>query len=390
MAKNTVIFPIAGFGKRFKEVGYSQTKPLIHAGQKTIIDWAVESLIFDDSFNLVFVLRKEQCLKYGLDSYLKNQYSGCLTIVLDEPTEGSLETVTLALKKANIIEGSLFIHTSDLVLPNPINLQKFLNINWDALTYTFKANNPNYSYCKLDPNNEEKVIGMIEKEVVSDKANIGLYGFKSIELFLKYSHQIITNKEKVKGEYYVSSVFNYFFKDIKNVLAKEVSEVHIIGTPIELEFFKTHVLSTMSPSKIGFVSDHSGYEFKEQLINLFKNKFLTVDYGCFSKENCDYSDYIPVACQGLNALEVDLVIASCLTGQGVSICANHHKGIIAINAYDQEAIFLGRKHNCPNFIAFPSKKWTPQIAYECFLKAHNEEHFEGGRHSSRLQKVLSD
>ena len=111
----------------------------------------------------------------------------------------------------------------------------------------------------------------------------------------------------------------------------------------------SNILIRKSPSKIGFVSDHSGYEFKQQLINLFNDKYFTADYGCYSKENCDYSDYIPVACQGLYDLEVDLVIASCFTGQGVSISANHHKGIIAINAYDQESILLGRKHNCPNF-----------------------------------------
>ena len=56
--------------------------------------------------------------------------------------------------------------------------------------------------------------------------------------------------------------------------------------------------------------------------------------------------------------------------------------------YDKNALILGRKHNCPNFIAFPSMQWEPQEIYNSFLNAYQKEHFEGGRHSSRLQKVL--
>lgn len=387
----TIVFPIAGFGSRFKDAGYSQTKPLIHAGNKTIIEWAVESIVINQDMNIVFVVRKQQCLQNGLDSFLRNRYPKCFIVTLDESTEGSLETVYIALKELNINTGSLFIHTSDLVLPNPININKaFEDNNADAITYTFKANNPNYSYCKSDTSIPDKIVSMIEKEVVSNKANIGLYGFKNIETFSNFTKEIINKKEKVKGEYYVSSVFNYFFKTQKIVLAKDISEVHIIGTPLELEFFKNYVLNTMAPRRIGFVSDHSGFEFKRDLIELFKDTYKVVDYGCYSKDNCDYSDYIPIACQGLYDLEVDLVIASCLTGQGVSICANHKKGIIAINAYDNDAILLGRKHNCPNFIAFPSNKWTPKDAFKSFQNAYHNEHFEGGRHSSRLQKVLSE
>ena len=47
-------------------------------------------------------------------------------------------------------------------------------------------------------------------------------------------------------------------------------------------------MPTMSPKRIGFVSDHSGFEFKDKLINLFQSgNFKTVDYGCFSETNCD-------------------------------------------------------------------------------------------------------
>ena len=99
MNKDTIIFPIAGLGSRFMYAGYSQTKPLIHAGSKTIIEWAVDSVIVNENMNLVFVVRKQQCLTNGLDSFLKNRYPKCIIVTLDESTDGSLETVYLALKK---------------------------------------------------------------------------------------------------------------------------------------------------------------------------------------------------------------------------------------------------------------------------------------------------
>ena len=49
--------------------------------------------------------------------------------------------------------------------------------------------------------------------------------------------------------------------------AIEVPEVYVIGTPEEMKFFTRYVIPTMSPQTIGFVADHSGYAFKDQLIS---------------------------------------------------------------------------------------------------------------------------
>ena len=57
--KQNLIFPLAGFGNRFKNAGYIQTKPLIHAGNKTIIEWAIESVKFEEDTRVIFVVRKE-------------------------------------------------------------------------------------------------------------------------------------------------------------------------------------------------------------------------------------------------------------------------------------------------------------------------------------------
>ena len=235
-----------------------------------------------------------------------------------------------------------------------------------------------------------KISSMIEKEVVSQIANVGIYGFKSIKIFKEFAAFIINNGIKVKNEFYISSVFSLYFKNNLNVISKFIKDVHIIGTPIELNFFVKHVLQTMKPKSIGFVSDHSGFKFKDALINLFnKNEYQTVNYGCFSSSDCDYSDFVPTACNGVINKEVDLVIGACMSGQGVNISANHQSGIISILPYNEETLIAARKHNCPNFISFPSSIWDPEQAYKILKRVYEDIHFQGGRHSIRIQKALA-
>lgn len=388
--KGNLVFPIAGVGKRFLDQGYIQTKPLIHAGRKTIIEWGLESVLHDKNINIIFTVRKDQCIINGIDSYLKKICPNCQIVKLDKPTNGSLETVALSVKELSL-NGELYIHTSDIVLPHPVDLEKvFHDNNIDAATFTFKANNPSYSYCKLADSDTSFVESMIEKEIVSDVANIGIYCFKSTTQFMKYADQIISSEKKVKSEYYISSVFENLIKDGHKVKAIDVDEVNVVGTPKELKFFTKFVIPTMDPRTIGFVSDHSGFEFKDKIIKLFENDgFETVDYGCFSSQNCDYSDYIPIASDGLNSSEVDLVIASCKSGQGINICANHQKNVIGVIPRDYNSLLYARKHNSPNLLSFASDVWSAEDAFRDFKKVYSETHFEGGRHSTRIQKFIS-
>ena len=388
--KGNLIFPLAGLGKRFVEKGFTQTKPLIHAGKKTIIEWGLESVKYSNDIEVIFTVRKDQCIINGIDSYLRKICPNCKIVKLDKPTNGSLETVALTIEKLSLT-GNLFIHTSDIVLPHPVNLDDvFVNKPISAATFTFKANNPSYSYCEIDDDKNNFVKSMIEKEIVSDVANIGLYCFRSIDLFMDYAKQIISLEKKVKSEYYISSVFENLIKDGNKVQAIDVQEVNVVGTPKELNFFTKFVIPTMNPKIIGFVADHSGFDFKDKIIHKFQSEgYETVDYGCFSNQNCDYSDYIPIACDGIENSEVNIVIASCKSGQGINICANHQKNIISVVPRDFNSLLYARKHNSPNFLSFASDIWDAGEAFKAFMDVYSNNHFEGGRHSTRIQKFLN-
>ena len=108
----------------------------------------------------------------------------------------------------------------------------------DASTVTFKANNPSYSYCKINETNPNLVEYMVEKEIISQTANVGIYSFREVNKFIEYANEILLSNTRVKNEFYISSVFDSYIKDEKKIQSLQVTDVHIIGTPSELFFLQ--------------------------------------------------------------------------------------------------------------------------------------------------------
>ena len=80
--------------------------------------------------------------------------------------------------------------------------------------------------------------------------------------------------------------------------------------------------------KIGFASDHGGYELKKEVMKAVADMgYECFDYGCFEGERVDYPDYAKKACEAIVAGDVDLGMLFCGTGIGISIAANKVKGI---------------------------------------------------------------
>ncbi len=107
--------------------------------------------------------------------------------------------------------------------------------------------------------------------------------------------------------------------------------------------------------KIGFASDHRGYNLKEQLINALKNKYEIIDYGTNSTESTDYPDYAFKLGTGINNKEVDFGVAICGSGIGISIACNKVKGIRCAKVSNIDEAIATRVDNDSNIIAFGEK-----------------------------------
>ena len=139
--------------------------------------------------------------------------------------------------------------------------------------------------------------------------------------------------------------------------------------------------------KIGFASDHAGYEYKQQLIAYLRRKgFSVVDYGTHGTASVDYPDFAHALAEGIEKGEVDLGIALCGTGNGMAMTLNKHQGIRAGLAWGTAIGKLVAQHNNANVLVLPARFISYNMA-SSIVRAWLDTDFEGGRHQKRIDKI---
>lgn len=103
---------------------------------------------------------------------------------------------------------------------------------------------------------------------------------------------------------------------------------------------------------IGITNDHRGLQTKHFLTEYLTNKgYNIIDYGTDSQEPADFPDYAKKLGLGVLSNEVDLGIAICGTGIGMSIALNKMKGIYCAKVSTKSESALSKAHNDANVIA---------------------------------------
>lgn len=137
--------------------------------------------------------------------------------------------------------------------------------------------------------------------------------------------------------------------------------------------------------KIGIVSDHRGYDMKNKIIKQIKD-IEFVDYGTYSKESIDYPDYAFKLCEELNNKEVDLGIAICGSGIGMSIACNKVKGIRCARVTSIKDVKITRIDNNANVIAFSSSINFNKVK-RMIEEFKNTPFSKEDRHNKRINKI---
>jgi ribose 5-phosphate isomerase B len=120
---------------------------------------------------------------------------------------------------------------------------------------------------------------------------------------------------------------------------------------------------------------------------LGKLGYAVEDFGPYTTASVDYPDYVHPLAKGIEAGEFDVGIGICGSGNGVAITANKHQGIRAALCWNEELAALSRQHNDANVLAIPARFISYELAEkmaEIFLYTP----FEGGRHQSRVTKIV--
>jgi NDP-sugar pyrophosphorylase family protein len=227
---------MAGRGKRFRDAGYSQPKPMISIAGKPMIDWALKSLGGLTMPHRFIFIALEDDLKAGLETLLASRGE---VVSIPSVTEGAVNTTLLAQH--------FIANNNPLVIANcdqylDWDFQEFIGATsgFDCSVVVFESDNPHHSYVETKGN---EVVKVKEKETISPLAVGGIYFYRSGLDYTVGAKKLIESNDRTNGEFYVSPVFNKLIELNKKITYFKIPKTnkHMLGTPEEVQDFLVRV-----------------------------------------------------------------------------------------------------------------------------------------------------
>lgn len=235
-----IVIPMAGAGSRFAKAGFTDPKPLIPVKGIPMIKVVINNLRPSRPHRFIFICQKSHVKQYNLQTKLAEWAPGCSIVEIDGLTEGAACTV-LAAKDLINSDAPLMIANSDQYVDCDID-QYFASMdakNLDGLIMTMKADDPKWSFVGFDT--EGQVTRVVEKEVISDEATVGIYNFAHGRKFIEAAEKMIRNNLRVNGEFYVAPAYNSMIEDGAKIgvynIGSEANGMYGLGIPSDLQIF---------------------------------------------------------------------------------------------------------------------------------------------------------
>lgn len=228
-----LVICLAGKGSRFRNEGYKTPKYLLTTPNGIILSEIMDNLVSTGTTDIYLVLnnREKQYVEYIEQRVMS--YSANVKIILTDDTRGQAHTALIACQQI-LNEYPVFIFNGDTILKGrnfDVMLDYLNNGGASGVIDCFHSSAPHFSYVLIDQNNNISTIK--EKQVISDKATTGLYGFRSARLYEKYYTSTCFDREE-----YISEVYTNMLVDscvLKAYISEDLSKTIILGTPKEYE-----------------------------------------------------------------------------------------------------------------------------------------------------------
>jgi dTDP-glucose pyrophosphorylase len=240
MMNQNIVITMAGRGSRFYEAGYTVPKYEIMAHGYNLFHWSMLSLknfLTTDS-RLIFVCLEEN----HSDDFVRAQ---CRSMGLKDVHIFELAQVTDGQATSAYVSRELWLPDSPLLI---YNIDTYVNPSAlhpsqirsgsDGWVPCFRVPGDHWSFVKVDEN--EWATDITEKNRISDYASIGLYWFARASEFVMAYEEFFSNPVNlVRGERYVAPLYKYLVCNKKKISISDlpVSDVHVLGTPTELNEF---------------------------------------------------------------------------------------------------------------------------------------------------------
>jgi NDP-sugar pyrophosphorylase family protein len=235
-----LVIAMAGRGSRLAIEGSEIPKPLVSVGGRPMVAWALESLKNIHFSEMIFVILEEHERGYGISERLRELFGAKIIVIkLAAVSEGQLCTVMSAHDLIDVDE-DLIVASADTYIVSeikndiagkPLACQGIISV----------ANIPGdrWSFARTDASG--RVVQVAEKIRISDQASTGLYYFSNGRRFVQNAEQIIRSGRKMRGEYYVISVYEKYIEQGYRIDVSAATEMWDMGALESLRNFEVHL-----------------------------------------------------------------------------------------------------------------------------------------------------
>ncbi len=231
--------PMGGAGSRFFKDGFVMPKPLIEINGKPFFYWATRSIEkHTDLADITFVVLNQHISEFGIDKVILKYFPDAKIEAVDfeEVKSGPVMTCLAGIKNICDDNPILFNDCDHMFIcsdfSNDMNLD---NWDYDGALITFNSDQPQFSYIKYDETG--RIVGTVEKEVVSNNAICGAYVVRNAKMFSDLAEKYLKNCNY--SEFFVSGIYNVMCQENLEVKNYTV-DFHVpFGTPAEYDIAKT-------------------------------------------------------------------------------------------------------------------------------------------------------
>ncbi len=249
-----IVIPMAGRGSRFQEAGFELPKPLIPVHGVPMIRVVIENLRPNAPHRFIFLCLQEHIDRYNVGERLQSWCPGAEIVVVDKVTEGAACTVLLAEEFINN-DDPLMIANSDQWVDISVDdyLAQMEATGADGLIMTMWADHPKWSYIGFGT--DGKPDRVVEKEVVSNEATVGVYNFRRGSDFVAAANAMINKNLRVNNEFYVAPAYNELIAENRGIayynVGREYDGMYGLGIPSDLALFESLPVSAKAVATFG-------------------------------------------------------------------------------------------------------------------------------------------
>lgn len=234
---------MSGAGRRFINAGYTEIKPLIKVEGKPIIQHVIERFSPEDDF--IFICSQDHLQKTMLKQILNDIMPKGQIIPIEPHKLGPVYAVLKAKNHINIDQPSIVNYCDFSWRWDYEDFKKTVSHNdCDGSVISYKGFHPHLLghnlYASMRDDGNGWMIEIREKfSFTEDKMKCfqsdGSYYFKNGLYLIKYFQKLIEDGPSIKGEYYVSLVYNKMKEGGLNIYIYEIPFFLQWGTPEDLE-----------------------------------------------------------------------------------------------------------------------------------------------------------